>query len=222
MQGGDAEASVAGAFVVLPHGQRRTPQRAGLFGLERLAVELLGEVGGDHLEDPSAQDPQCLRVVVLSQRHQVGLGGRRCSVSTANSPVVGSRSRAATMARAWAVLTRPSAIAAESTSWRSTAWARRRSERASRRTCRVSTAIQSAAVPAPVSVVAPERSASARSAELERLELCLGLARGRSGPRAARRPSSTRAVSGPSSRAVHVAGGRSRAPGGGGRPAGCS
>ena len=85
----------------------------------------------------------------------------RCSVLTANSPVAGSLSRAATMARAWAVLTRPSAIAADRTSCRSRAWARRRSERASRRTCRVSTAIQSAAVPAPVSVVAPERSASA-------------------------------------------------------------
>ena len=86
----------------------------------------------------------------------------RCSVSTANSPVVGSWSSAATIARAWAMLTRPSAIAAASTSWRSSASARRRSERASRRTCRVSTASQSAAVFAPVSVVAPERSASAR------------------------------------------------------------
>ena len=34
----------------------------------------------------------------------------RCSALTANSPVVGSRSSAATIARAWAVLTRPSAI----------------------------------------------------------------------------------------------------------------
>ena len=36
----------------------------------------------------------------------------RCSVSTANSPVVGSLSSAATIARAWAMLTLPSAIAA--------------------------------------------------------------------------------------------------------------
>ena len=75
MQGGDAEAAVAGAFVVLPHGQRRPPQRFGFFGLEGFPVELLGEVGGDHLEDPAAQDPQCLGVVVLSERHQVRLGG---------------------------------------------------------------------------------------------------------------------------------------------------
>ena len=58
----------------------------------------------------------------------------RCSVSTASSPVVGSRSRAATIARAWAVLTVPSALAPLGPSYWSNAWARRRSERASRRT----------------------------------------------------------------------------------------
>ena len=40
----------------------------------------------------------------------------RCSAETANSPVLGNRSNAATIARAWARLTRPAAIAADSTS----------------------------------------------------------------------------------------------------------
>ena len=75
VQCGDAEAAVAGAFVVLEHGERRPSQRSGFLGFERVAVELLGQVGGDHLEDPSAQDPQCFGVVVLSHRHQMGFCG---------------------------------------------------------------------------------------------------------------------------------------------------
>ena len=71
----------------------------------------------------------------------------RSSAETANSPVVGSRSSAVTMARAWAGLTRPAAMPVARTSWCSSFSASRRSERASRRTCRVSTATQSAALP---------------------------------------------------------------------------
>ena len=67
---------MAGAFVVLPHRQRRTPQRLGFLPLQRPALELLGHLGGDHLEDTTPQDPQRLRIMVSSQLHQVGLRGR--------------------------------------------------------------------------------------------------------------------------------------------------
>ncbi len=76
MQRGESEPSVAGAFVVLPHRQRRTPQRLGLLALQRPAFELLGQVGGDHLEDPTTQDPQRLRVMLGRQLHQMCLCGR--------------------------------------------------------------------------------------------------------------------------------------------------
>ena len=90
---------MAGAFVVLPHRERRTPQRLGLFPLECLALELLGEVGGDHLEDPAAQDPQRLRVVVGGQLDQVRLGGRALlgrdrELAGARQPVQGGDDRA--------------------------------------------------------------------------------------------------------------------------------
>ena len=83
------------------------------------------------------------------------------SAVTANRPVRGSRSSEATIARAWARLTRPAAIASARTWWSSSRRASLRSERASRRTCRVSTEIQSAAEPAPAWMVASQRSASA-------------------------------------------------------------
>ena len=76
MQRRESEPSVAGAFVVLPHRQRRTPQRLGLLPLRGPALELLGQVWRDHLEDPTTQDPQRLRVMVGSQLHQVCLRGR--------------------------------------------------------------------------------------------------------------------------------------------------
>ena len=75
MQGGEAEPSVAGAFVVLPHRQRRTPQRLGLLPLQCPAFELLGQVGCDHLEDPTTQDPQRLRIMLGRQLHQMCLRG---------------------------------------------------------------------------------------------------------------------------------------------------
>ena len=62
--GRDPEPAVGGAFVVLPHRERRPPQRLGLFAFQRLALEALGEVGGDHLEDPPADHPQRLGVVL--------------------------------------------------------------------------------------------------------------------------------------------------------------
>ena len=65
---------MAGAFVVLEHRERRPAQRFGFFLLESLAVVLLGEVGGDHLEDPTAQDAQRLGVMVLGHGHEVDLG----------------------------------------------------------------------------------------------------------------------------------------------------
>ena len=80
---------MAGAFVVLPHRQRRTPQRLGFLPLQRPALELLGQVRRDHLEDPTAQDPQRLRVVLRSQLHQMSLRGR--TLLKGNSELSGPR-----------------------------------------------------------------------------------------------------------------------------------
>jgi hypothetical protein len=83
---------VAGALVVLPHRQRRTPQRLGLRPLQRLAFELLGQLGCDHLEDPTTQDSQRLRIVVFSELDQVVLRGcpllgRDCELAGAREPL---------------------------------------------------------------------------------------------------------------------------------------
>ena len=217
----EAEASVAGAFVVLPHRQCRTPQRFGLLGFERLAVELLGQVGCDHLEDPS--DPGCATPSRRGARPAPPGGSRRLPAARRDRELAGAwepverRHDRAALGR----LTRPAAIAAASTSYRSRLSARRRSARASRRTCRVSTATQSAAVPAPESIVASERSASASSRSSSASSCAFAWARV---IRAARccPESSTSAAPRPPSRGAQPAGGRSRAPGGGARSAGCS
>ena len=154
---------MAGAFVVLPHRQRRTPQRLGLLPLQRPALELLGHLRCDHLEDPTPQDPQRLRVMMSSQPHQVCLRGRTLlgrdgEPAGARQPLQRRDDRAALgevdPARGHR---RSQDLMLSSCS------ASRRSARASRRTCRVSTATQSAAVPAPDSTVAADCSASASS-----------------------------------------------------------
>ena len=87
----------------------------------------------------------------------------RCSAVTANSPLFGNRPSAATITRACAVFTRLVPIAVDRQSWCSSFSASFRSDRASRRTCRLSTASQSAAVAAPEATVASEHSACASS-----------------------------------------------------------
>ena len=73
---GDPEPAVGGALVVLPHRQRGPLQRPRFLGLQQLALEPLGQVGGDHLEQVPAQHPQRLRIMVRGLRHQVRLRGR--------------------------------------------------------------------------------------------------------------------------------------------------
>ena len=80
---------MAGAFVVLPHRQRRTPQRLGLLPLQRPTLELLGHLGCDHLEDPTTQDPQRLRVMLGSELHQMCL--RRRTLLRRDSELAGAR-----------------------------------------------------------------------------------------------------------------------------------
>ena len=87
--GGEAEPSVAGAFVVLPHRQRRTPQRLGFLALQRPALELLGQVRCDHLEDPTTQEPQRLRIVLGRQFDQMCLRGR--TLLSRDSELAGAR-----------------------------------------------------------------------------------------------------------------------------------
>jgi hypothetical protein len=72
--GGDPKPAVGRAFVVLPHRERRTPQRLGFLLLQGTTLELLGQVGGDHLEDPTTEHAKGLGVVLCRQRHQVSLG----------------------------------------------------------------------------------------------------------------------------------------------------
>ena len=87
----------------------------------------------------------------------------RCSVVTAKSPVVGSRSRAVTIARACAVFTSPAPNAPARVGWDSNAVATFRSDRAEILVCRVSAAAQSATEAAAVMFPAPARSASANT-----------------------------------------------------------
>ena len=75
VQGGDAEPAVDGAFVVLAHREDRPSQRCRFLGLQDLALDPVGEVGGDDLEDPPAQDGELLGVVVGGETDQVLLGG---------------------------------------------------------------------------------------------------------------------------------------------------
>ena len=162
---GDPEPSVAGALVVLPHRQRRALQRPRLFLLQRAALEPLRHLGSDHLEDVAAQHAQRLRVVVRGQLDQVGLSGGALLVGDRELTRPGQalqgchdRARLGDVDPALA----PSPRTARS--WCSSFSASRRSARASRRTCRVSVASQSAALPAPESTVASDCSASAATA----------------------------------------------------------
>ena len=75
---------------------------------EDLALELVGELGGDHLEQVH---PQLRQLPWRRSRRPSRPGASRpvarCSAVTAKSPVVGSRSRDLTITRAWSALTAP-------------------------------------------------------------------------------------------------------------------
>ena len=182
VQGRDPEPAVAGAFVVLAH--RRTSYAAAPRLPRARAPGLRTSRPG---RGRSPRRPAAPGSATPSRRARAASSTRcasaaaRCSAETANSPVRGSRSSAATIARAWARLTRPAAIAAARTSWGSSFSASRRSERASRRTCRVSTATQSAAEPAPDSTVASDALGVGEQPQRERFELRPALGEGDQG-----------------------------------------
>ena len=117
MQGRDAEPAVAGALVVLPHREGRSSQCLRLFLLQGLAFELLGELGGDHLEQVSPEGTQVLGVMVRSQLDQMDLSGRALLAADGELAAAGSRSSAAMIARAWATLTWPRPMASDRASW---------------------------------------------------------------------------------------------------------
>ena len=73
----DPEPAVHGALVVLTHREAGASQRGGFLCLQDLAVDLVGDLGGDHLEDPPPQHGQLPRVVVGRQPDQVRLRGLR-------------------------------------------------------------------------------------------------------------------------------------------------
>ena len=125
-------------------------QRPGFLGLQLLALEALRQVGGDHLEQVPAQHPQRLGVVVRGQRHQVRLGGG--ALLGGDRELTGLRQPAQRRddhPRLGDV--HPTLRPSPPTGSRgaSSFSASFRSDRASRRTCRVSIASQSAAVAAP-------------------------------------------------------------------------
>ena len=135
----------------------------------------LGEVGGDHLEDPPTEDAQRLGVVLGRQRDQVLLGltallGGDRELARARQPIEGGDDGAGLGGvdlpgrhprREQVVLLQRAASL--------------RSERASRRTCLATTASQSAADPALVSAVAPVSSAWASSRSFKDAQLGLAL-----------------------------------------------
>ena len=186
-------------------------------------VESLGVVGGDHLEGPPAQDAECFGVVVLSQRYQVGLGGSSLfgvdrELARGREPVEGGHdrprldgvdlafgpgaaARSVVLVQCLGEAEVGAGVAADLTGSRPPASPQRGRHR-TRRWRRIGRPRRGVVARAP-------RAAPWPGAE-------------RSAPRAGAPASSTRAVSGTPSRAAHAAGGLGRAPGGGGRPAGCS
>ena len=66
---------MAGPRVVLAHHQHRPTGRRSFLGFEHPALEGLGQLGGDHLEDVAAQHRQRLRVVLARETDEMGLGG---------------------------------------------------------------------------------------------------------------------------------------------------
>ena len=213
---------MAGAFVVLPHRQRRPPQRLGLLPLQRPALELLGQVRCDHLEDPTTQDPQRLRVMVGGQLHQMCLRGRTLLGRDSelagprkplqrrdDGPALGEVDPARGHRRGQDLmlldLLREPEVGAGLAAYlpgldrdpvrRGAGTGLDRGRGLARR----------------------RRAAAARARRAG-----LGLGRGSPGPRACPRAASTSAAHRPVSRGAKPAVGRSRAPGGGARSAGCS
>ena len=71
MQGGELEPTGVGAVAVVAEGQVGRPGSGTLLRLDAHAVCEVGAFGVDHLEHPSAEDLQRLRVVLPGQLHQV-------------------------------------------------------------------------------------------------------------------------------------------------------
>ena len=71
---GDPEVDVGGAVAAAAHGQAGDASGPGLLGLEQLALLLLGDVGGDHLQHLPAQPAKPLGVEVSRLSHEVRLG----------------------------------------------------------------------------------------------------------------------------------------------------
>ena len=114
VQGRDGEPAVAAAVAVLDHRERRGRAGGVFLGLQQPGLVGLADLGGDHVQDPPAQHPQPLRVVVgrVSHEHRLGLATR---VGSARS--VGRASTASTITAAWSTNTAPEASAARTGSW---------------------------------------------------------------------------------------------------------
>ena len=106
MQGRDREPAVAPAVAVLDHGERGRRPGGLLLGLQDPGFVGLADLGGDHVQDPPAQHPQRLRVVIrgMGEQHPLRLGHHTASTRSA-----GRASTASTITAAWSTSTTPAA-----------------------------------------------------------------------------------------------------------------
>ena len=76
----DREPAVAAAVAVLDHRERRGRPGRLLLGLQDPGFMGLADLGGDHVQDPPAQHPQRLRVMIrgMFEQHPLRLRHHRC------------------------------------------------------------------------------------------------------------------------------------------------
>ena len=67
---GDPAPEVGGAVTPAARGQPRVPRGGSLLALQRLTLVVVGDLGGDHVEDPAAEDPQLPRTEPCSLGHE--------------------------------------------------------------------------------------------------------------------------------------------------------